>query len=480
MVYPRSVVNGISDATLNLTDHNMFKKIPFYFTVLILGLLAACGGEENNFTDFIPVAPPEGLVQTDSFNLTKRRVYSMTAENFKTSPHFIVWWGRRLGTLENEVDKILEDLENSWEQAIVNYGMNQPPDNDVFYSNVYLTGTGDGIPEDLGTSVLIDFRSVPYITLGPTTFFNSAGGANTTSVNTVRQAFNFFLTQRTSFFDDTKDNWFREGAGTWFVQQVYPDNEKDLDVVVAVGLNPQLPIWTNTASLELLSPGRPLAWSQINHAAGTGIFFTYLTENGVLTPAEIGGAFAADTNLSSLQFINDLITAKGMDPREVFSAYCAHNVTWDYTRFHDLYTTNQETWANDADQNFQIDNSIISTIAGSGTTGWLESNPAQAPGGWAYNVYRLNSDANGNYNFQFEGDNTGKSGTESQFLVTTVRKNGDQRVYQSMSMTNGLTGSLDINATADGEEIYLVITSVPDLVEGYETFDYRLNVTKTN
>ena len=169
---------------------------------------------------------------------------------------------------------------------------------------------------------------------------------------------------------------------------------------------------------------------------------------------------------------------KGLNYQDVFSDFCSHNVTWDYSDHSEIYLNNQDFWASEGELNNNMDNSIVEVIGGNGTSGIMNSNPNLAPGGWAYNTYLLEPEDGASYNITFNGETQGTLLSDSDFRVIMVRNNDGQRVYEKMNMTNPQSGQHILNDTNVDEDIYLVIASIPNITSGYEQFNYSFSVTR--
>jgi hypothetical protein len=94
-----------------------------------------------------------------------------------------------------------------------------------------------------------------------------------------------------------------------------------------------------------------------------------------------------------------------------------------------------------------------------------------APGGWGYNVYKVN-DAQGSYKIAVDNN-----GHELSAMVVLYDEETDQQTYFPIERDKLEQG---IEVEANGEELFLVVAATTsDYFWGYDTFPYSYSITTT-
>ena len=99
-----------------------------------------------------------------------------------------------------------------------------------------------------------------------------------------------------------------------------------------------------------------------------------------------------------------------------------------------------------------------------------------------YNVYRMDVDEdaalNRIYQIDVEGEVAGSQGSPAHFDVRVVTYNGETRSYDTMPMTDGISGTLDVPVLR-GDALYLIVAATPNKMTGMQTYAYRYRIRAT-
>ncbi|MBL4629968.1 MAG: hypothetical protein JKY14_01975 [Paraglaciecola sp.] len=262
-----------------------------------------------------------------------------------------------------------------------------------------------------------------------------------------------------------------------------PGVHDDFDPIAAYVLNPQLPLWAGdnnqTFNYPQYDPGN---WSRAVHQYGSYVFFIYLQEfvmDKKAVATMISQSWSEQTSLFPQQVLFNKLASLGFSMASIFADFAAHNVTWDYKNDVDAYKYWEQRWTADMDSYNEANKTIASHTTS--TDGWQAPPNELLPSAWAYNVVELNSENNASVLIEFNADEHGNAGTSSQFEVRVIIESGDssssseQRTYSSLNIEDGQASqSFQLN---QGQTLWLVVASVPNLFSGNETFNYQYKMT---
>jgi hypothetical protein len=174
-----------------------------------------------------------------------------------------------------------------------------------------------------------------------------------------------------------------------------------------------------------------------------------------------------------------LATSLGSDQlRQLYTDWAAANTagfTYVDPAKVDLSKQTFESFANAAPAGsfrpFAID------VSGPDPTGTFAPEAGFQPGAWAYNVARFTNPTPGSYTFTLDGSPTGDLGTAAHFDATVVIRDENGGVRNAeVTMTDPVSGQATVEVADGDAQVLVVITSVPDLFDGSQTFDYSLTV----
>lgn len=436
---------------------------------------------EDDVANSVTPVVENPYVQSNDHGLNIRFTFTnaFTSLNYITSPHFVIWWGNDRGDLRPASRLILHNLEQAWSLAIDQYGLIPPDDWDTYYTNIYLSGSGNGVPGSTGNQIRQDGFGNPYLLIDPELYdyLNRIGVAgNLPNMDIAYLAFLMFQQDRPSptLSTNAYDIWFLLSSAGWFTHELYPDLTSDLELVAAYALNPQLPLWTDRSTLSFHYPDYDGNWSQVNHDVGAKLFLIYLTDHGIVSAQDLISIYKTSTDQLAIEHLMALIEANGMNAKQVFADFAAHNTVWDYNNDAQFFADRYEALMSTAlQEGWNV--SITDTIPETGTDGWLENNPQTAPGGWAYNVYTINNPKEA-YDINLEFDPKGSQDSASEFKAMIVRSHNGQHSYRPMEMVNPTSASIQVTGVNNEERVFIVVVSVPDNYTGYETYSYRFNI----
>ena len=290
-------------------------------------------------------------------------------ERVEFSEHFALHWGT-----EWEESSILTDvltlLEQTWDVQVGQWGMDAPVDG--MYFNVYLGGTGQDMPDDLGVAGYydVDNNGYPMVVLGP--YVTNSWSIGKT---TVPHEFFHAVQHRTGQFTQFQDRWYWEASATWVEQEILPGHPSHADFLFGYALRPYLPL----AHFELFSSGNIEEY----HSYGAFIFLQYLTdfhvENDSVVESWIDAA--VPESVRPLNWWNVHLSDKGLSLGTLLSDMAAHNVHWDYPN-HVIYETKV---AASVGSDPSLDERLAGELTIDGETSRVPS--SLRPGAYGYNQW---------------------------------------------------------------------------------------------
>ncbi len=385
----------------------------------------------------------QSMVHLDSFETPSEQVLF--------SEHFAVHWGEDYNDDQRIVD-IVQLLEQTWTLYVDIWNMESP--NHDTYFNVYLAGTGNDLPPDLGVAGYydVDDNGLPMVVLGP--YVTESWSIAKT---TVPHEFFHAVQHRTGSFTQFADRWYWEASATWSEQEVLPSHPSHADFLFGYALRPYLPL----AHFELFSSGAIEEY----HPYGAFIFLQYLTENdvgneGVVASWQDGGESAP------LDWWRGYYDTQGLDFGETLSAMAAHNVHWDYTD-HLIYQTKVDAYV-------EAQPDLDQRVAGVLSVGESVSVPsALRPGPFGYNLWTF-SEVDTDLELFFDGTTVGDHFNSVRWRLSLVRESNDGPLYTDLS-TNGGEGLWTLSESELSNSTLVVFADAP---EGHidETFTYALQL----
>ncbi len=418
-------------------------------------------------------------------SLTKNSFYgdASTLDSI-TGGSFCVWWDKNYD-YSSEAANVLAGLMDAKAIAENEFGMRLPTISlcSGFYVNVYLHNNGpDLFPDGWSLGLGTDPQGFPALTI-PFNIGQDPPGPNGNAWAVTHEAFHLYQWDDESFPYEGDTAWYIEATANWFVHYVYPTDLIGKQDIPAFTINPQLKLWADVFNqINHPTPWDVISWSRATHNYGAQAFFIYITDNNILPGSVIGKSFnLTNPPETPQQYLYDQMTLAGYDMKEVYADFAARNITLDYP-FNGYVQGEENFWANEQSND---DNRIVLTLNNTGTGGWVrvpkDSGPAgmgtyaHYPNAWAYNTYKINNSSTGSYTFELDGlpDN------QAKFRGRIVVRDGNNRTYYNLDMSNQQDGRLTVNVNATDEEIYFVVAVVPDTVWTGNTFyDYSIRITK--
>jgi hypothetical protein len=408
--------------------------------------------------------------ENQSNNLQLRTLYGSTNRcNYITSGIFAVWWDKNYDYREG-ARNVLNSLINTRNNCLNIFGMKDPKGSEKFFYNVYIHNNGpDLFPDDWAQGQDTDKDGFPFLTIPVKLTSPDYHGH-------VHEGFHIFQYNANSpglaYKGDSQ--WFIEATANWYVNIMYPDDIDGFICGQAVTAISQVPMWY---SFDNKKPGDKNSWLRDDHQYGMNIYLYYLTEICKVSRYAIAHSFYDNITLLPQEYLYSLLGGPVM--RKYFAEWAIHNaVGFDYLSSAQVERLKKEFQRyGDPDD----DHSVVKTFNDEGTNGkWITVPEKETPGGWAYNVYKINNTISGNYGINIEGDEYGSNGTPSRFTVrAAVSKTGSNTFY-SLDLTNDISGKLSLKVTPENTTIWIVIASTPDHFNSNQTYSYRLKIDREN
>lgn len=379
---------------------------------------------------------------------------------------FAVWWHKDYD-LAADAAVLLADLAAIRLEARTELGLWDPPNpGQAVYYNVYLHDPGPGNDNypDWGNGQGTDMFGRPYLTLPL--------GAHQDPLNVFHEGLHIFqYSSNSPGFEYAGDAaWYIEATANWYAATKSPTAVRAFLESNAIYANPQQTAWHGFWNGP---SGDPENWQRLVHQYGMNSYLYYLTEVEQVRSGYLMDGFYAGTSQSPQEYLYRNID----DLRTLFGNWAAHNVAdFDYmTRAQwNRAVFELEDYGDPDDIN-----PYVATYTDSGTDGaWAEPEGSLATRGWGYNVVRVNNTQGGSYTIDLEGTATGSEGAGAYFEVRVVVRSATGDAFHPISLSDGLTGSLNVTVTAADHTVYLVVAAVPEHFAGNQTYPYRYKITR--
>lgn len=379
------------------------------------------------------------------------------------SEHAAVWWGPTGGDLNAVADLVLEDVKNGYEKATNSLSITPPSGVPAFCLNMYVIDTGaetDGLTRGFG----LDVNGIPFVNLPldiAQDFLINPPGPNTESAYVTHELMHL-LQVGAPFPQDGDSDWYWEATAEWFVDQVYPNDSEGKDTIGQYLINPQLPLWASRVNQGV--DQADLSNSRRFHHFGAQAFLTWLSDD-VPGAAQLIGRAWDDVPADGLpqQWLSEQLGGTVME--DEFVEFASRAATVDFPRHAAAIEQHRITAINSGFNTGDV-NHITATVPDAGIT-WTRPPANLRPGGFAYNTITSDITTAGNVTVEFAADPTGSAGTTSDMRGIAVRVRAGVRQYTTL-----VGGSASVSVQP-GDELWLVVVSVPDLFGTQETFDYQ-------
>ena len=381
-------------------------------------------------------------------------------ERVEFSDHFALHWGSDLTSTEVLTD-VLTLLEKTWDIQVEQWGMEAPVDG--MYFNVYLGGTGDDMPADLGVAGYydVDDNGYPMVVLGPYVINSWSIGQTT-----VPHEFFHAVQHRTGQFTQFQDRWYWEASATWVEQEVLPAHPSHADFLFGYALLPYLPL----AHFELFSNGNIEEY----HPYGAFIFLQYLTDFYVGNDSVVLSWMDQDItdSLRPLDWWQLHLYAQDLELGKLLTEMASHNVYWDYP--------NQIIYETKVDAYVEGDPSTDSRWAGELA---IESEAYRVPSRlrpgaygynqWTFNVSTVEPDS---VELYFDGTTVGDHFHGVTWRLQMVQNTVAGIEYTSLNTVGG-QGVWELSSSKLSDTVLVVLADSTD-AHIDETFTYAVGLRK--
>ncbi|HVJ92967.1 MAG TPA: hypothetical protein VM580_24365, partial [Labilithrix sp.] len=278
-----------------------------------------------------------------------------------------------------------------------------------------------------------------------------------------------------------------ETYGPFSAEQVRRGHRDTL--IGGLPLVPHAPLWMNREEASGFdgseTPDLMDAHLQAGHT-----FFTHVSDQ--LQQSQFMGYLfnSQRCRTEPIAFLRDYFSAKGVDIRNIYSDYASRIATHDLP-LGELYRDMEfETFKQLACVNSNVDFRFTTSINRTPPMGWINLQEGRVPGAFAYNLYRIVNTAPGGYNISLDKltarnrllvtavttDSKDESrkfsckGTEREYLQPKMTR----RRYQTMVVEGDQRESTMTVRTEEGETMFVVVATLPDVYSGYERFPHAI------
>ncbi len=278
------------------------------------------------------------------------------------------------------------------------------------------------------------------------------------------------------------NKWWLEATAEWGPNLVFPGVYDTL--LAYYTMAPHMPLWINqSAAVD------DLAGHQYKggHQYGAYVFLWYLTT--YITDKNMIGRVFNDPRVS-YRPQEALFDFLGDDPvtgeplmRKAFGDFASRTITWDY-ELSDLFRKSENgsllRIMNAAGLSLEEADNRFPAVYDAGGTGnnWVGVPADHCPGSWGYNAYKCESVNSGNYTIEFKADDSNNNSAYYEIRVVVYDPVSEERNYYSVnSVVNGQSVYLNNISCDQGDELYLVVATTPDIFSGdTERFEYEYKI----
>lgn len=393
---------------------------------------------------------------------------NVTDNNYLVDDYFVVWWYKAGANYASAAQQILTWLKSVKTDALA-LGLRHPPsDARGTYLNIYIHEPGpgnDNYPDGWGAGVGTDGNGLPFMSVG--------SSQRTDPLLFRHEGFHLYQYDHTSrSYDYTGDGqWFNEASASWFAELAFPTEDYSHLGAATVPWNPHLAMWLGWVNIP---SGDPSNWNRTTRQYALSSWLNYLTTTAGAPVSVLVDGYNAGTSLLPQEYINTRVTGMG-----------ATFADWAAASTPDMSYLTRPQWTRAMqDAAAYGDPSdwhpYVLEYTDAGTNGALVAPPqGLKPHGWSYNVVHVRSTQAANWRFEIHGSPTGSGGAAAVFQARLVSVSGGVRSVNSVLLANGLDGSLNVNTTATGTDLYLIVAAVPPRFSGQETYSYQVKVERS-
>ncbi len=431
------------------------KKI-FYLFLLSHGLVA-CNKDADNQKN--PDSSPLGL-------LIREIPVNPSGFTIQNHENFALWWDDQFDHSQ-DVASLKQWLSAIRQDVKTNLGMKDPPNTDAgFYYNIYIHhGEDDKFPNSFGNGQGFDQGDLPFLTLPFETLEDFS--------NIHHEGFHVFQTSGGYEAIDLNNDavWFIEASAEWY-QCSKNTGDNAFITAGSVYANPHFSLWYIP---EFWDPNVPADndWLFGVRQYGVSAFLYFLSNVKNVDRSIISGVYANSTNLSAQEYIYNTMGENQL--RGMFADWAVQTaVGFDYL------TPGQKTRTMD-ELNFFATSAEIKAhaleLSGSAALGTFSPGQDVKPAAWGYNSIKITNPTSAQLSFSINGTGTGSDGAAAHFEGRIAVKGSAGIQYYDINMPDGLSGQITVPVSGPGDEVYLVISSVPQHFSGYQTFDYSVTIS---
>lgn len=277
-------------------------------------------------------------------------------------------------------------------------------------------------------------------------------------------------TNGTDIFGYSGDSsWWTESTARWFERTYgivgWTDWYGVYNSLCTQYLQPQVSLWRHNNAKE---------WSYGMNGYEKGEFFRFLIQYNYVPSNFVFNMAYSKSTLTPQKYLNEKIP----NFKKVFGEYAAKfasGIMYNDKEF-DAAKNSIQWWLTNACSvnincnkatNQSYSNQFVTVIGDDGTSGYFT--PVEKNEAWSWTVVRIKTNTAKTFNIDFLPEKYGSEKTLSVFNLFLA--NRDNNIFENVPYN----GKINVEP---GKDYYLVIVNTPDKFEGWETFDYKLNITK--
>jgi len=409
----------------------------------------------------LPNTRPVSPVAAHGSPIESRDPYNLPNEWL--TEHFAIRWGDDVKIDLDDLSRIAEAFEFSWDIEIEELGMPTPLGSDTSLFNVYIGDTGNGAPSSFGASGYYgrDSEDWPMIVLGTSTVNDSHR-----SLVTVAHEFFHALQDATgSYRPTTETTWYWEATATWMEGVVYPEDPHIGVYLLGFAFLPHY-------SLDYYDAFDTGAFSEL-YAYGAFIFPEYLTEATGDPSLVIESWIDNDSETNPLVRISSLLSNRNQTLNETIARFGAHTAVLDY------HNGEHYQWLLDEYSTYpqyeSFDHRVTATVSDPGTDGWARPPAATLPSRYGHNILVLDVIDTTEIVVSFMGEFYGSQSSRANWAATVVLNENGYLSYLDIDLHQH-QGSLALPSTSPDTVVTVVVSALPEHAEINETFDYQYAV----
>ena len=445
------------------------KKFPYLLLCIFLLMSCSSDSELAGIIDPIDevINPDPNPNPNPNPGDLKIREVLVPANGFTIETHeiFAIWWDSQynhsqdIASLKQWLTEIRQDVKN-------NLGFTDPPNiNAGFYYNIYIHhGQDDSFPDFFGNGQGFDSGDLPYLAL--------PFGAIEDFSNVYHEGFHVFQTSGGygAIDTDVDSIWFIEASAEWYQCSQNSGNNAFI-TAGSVYANPHFSLWYIP---EFWDPNVPADndWLFGVRQYGVSSFLYFLSNVKSLDRRTLMGMYSNETSITAQEYLYNNLSESIL--RESFADWAVQTaVGFDYlTASQEEFTMNELNFFATSDE---IKAHVLE-LDGSSAIGTFSPNAAVKPASWAYNSIKITNPSTSSYTFSIEGSLSGSDGATAHFEARVAVKGNSGIQYYEVDMPNGLSGQVTVPVNSSSE-VYLVISSVPQHFNGFQTFDYSVTIS---